>query len=115
MQFIAKALRIPMSPYKLRALADVVRGKNVAEALHWLTIHPTRRALPIKKVIQSAAGNAKHLKGMEENQLRVSKITIDEAHKVRYAKPGSMGRSNPQTRRFCHINVIVEPSRNKEL
>ena len=37
MQFVAKARYVRISPYKLRPLADVVRGKNVAYALNWLS------------------------------------------------------------------------------
>ena len=53
MQFNAKARYVRFSPYKLRPLADVVRGKNVSFALHWLATHAVKRIVPVQKVIES--------------------------------------------------------------
>jgi len=114
MQFVAKAFHVRMSPYKLRPLADVVRGKNVLDALHWLATHPVRRATPVKKVIESAAGNAKSLKGIDPKGLMIKEIKVDEGPAIRYFRPGAMGRSNPQKKRLSHISVIVQSTDTKE-
>jgi len=106
--FVAKAFHVRMSPYKLRSLADVVRGKNVSYALHWLATHPVRRATPVRKVIESAAGNAKDLEGISPEQLIVKEIKVDEGPTVRYFRPGAMGRANVQKKRLSHISVIVK-------
>jgi large subunit ribosomal protein L22 len=114
MQFVAKALFVRMSPYKLRPLADVVRGKNVLYALHWLATHPVRKATPVRKAIESAAGNAKNLKGIEPQGLVIQEIKVDEGPVIRYFRPGAMGRANGQKKRLCHISVIVKSIDNKE-
>ena len=114
MQFVAKAFHIRISPYKLRSLADVVRGKNVEYALHWLATYPVQKAQPVRKVIESAAGNAKHLKGLESSSLVISEIKVDEGPMVRYFRPGAMGRSNAQKKRLSHISVIVKSIKSKE-
>ena len=108
MQFVAKAKRIPYSPYKLRPLADVVRGKGVMAALGFLVTHQTKRVSPIKKVIESAAANAKNNKGVELQDLCVKEIRVDEGRIFRYYKPGSRGGARIQRRRFCHISVVLE-------
>lgn len=108
MQFIAKAKGIPFSPYKLRPLADVVRGKDVKYALGWLAIHQTKRVVPVKKVIESAVANAKDLQGIDPQNLCVKEIKVDEGRIFNYYKPGSMGRASAQRRRFSHISVILE-------
>lgn len=115
MQFIAKTFHVRMSPYKLRPLADVVRGKNVSYALHWLATHPVRRATPVRKVIESAAGNAKNLKGLEPQRLIVQEIRVDEGPVIRYFRPGAMGRANVQKKRLSHISVIVKAIDEKEV
>lgn len=114
MKFVARARHIRFSPEKMRPLADTVRGKNVSYALNWLTTCAVQRAIPIKKMIQSAASNAKSLQGIESNSLFVKIIHIDRAKKIRYFRPGAMGRSNPQTKRLCHMSVILESIEGKK-
>ena len=76
MHFSAKALYLPFSPYRLRLLADVVRGKNITYALAWLQTYKSRRAKPLQKVIASAVANAKSLKGVETGNLVIKKIRL---------------------------------------
>ena len=108
MQFKANAKHISISPYKLRGLVDVVRGKNAEYAIHWLTTQSLRRVQPIKKVLESAAANAKSLQGMEKKDLWVKEIRVDQGRIFRYFKPGSFGRASAQRRRFSHISVVLE-------
>ena len=108
MQFKANAKQIPISPYKLRALVDVVRGKNALFALQWLSTQSLRRVLPITKVLESAVANAKDLKGIEKQDLWVKDIRVDQGRIFQYFKPGSFGRAAAQRRRFSHISVVLE-------
>ena len=108
MQFNAKARFLRFSPYKLRPLVDVVRGKSVPKALQWLAACPVKRALPITKLIESAAGNAKDLNSLEKNDLMILEIKIDNGPTRRYFKPGAMGRSNIYRRRSCHASVTLK-------
>ena len=109
MQFRAVGKFLRYSPYKLRPLADVIRGKRVAYALDWLSTCALMRAEPIKKVLASAAANAKHASGHETKELIIKDIRIDEGPRHRYFRPGAMGRSNPYMKRLSHVQVIVEP------
>ena len=115
MQFNAKARYVRFSPYKLRPLADVVRGKNVLFALHWLATHAVQRIVPVQKAIESAAANAKQQGNLDKERLYVDEIRVDEGPAYKYYKPGAMGRSNPQKRRLSHISVILKPlAENKD-
>jgi large subunit ribosomal protein L22 len=109
MQFNAKARYIPFSPYKLRPIADVIRGKNVHQALAWLTTCALQRVVPLKKVIESAAANAMDLKGIALSDLVIKEICVDQGPIRRYFKPGAMGRSSIQRSRKSHIHVVLEP------
>ncbi len=109
MQFNARARNIRFSPFKLRPLADMIRGKNVDYALSWLATSSLKRAEPIAKVVASAAANALNRQGVEIDKLKIKEIRIDQGPAYRYYKPGAMGRSNMYKKRFSHINVIVEP------
>ena len=108
MQFGAKAKYIRYSPYKLRPLADVLRGKNVRYALNWLTTCPLQKVRPIKKLIESAAANAKSLQNVDANALTIKTICVDQGPSYRYFKPGAMGRANPCKKRLSHISVVLE-------
>jgi large subunit ribosomal protein L22 len=115
MRFMAKARFIRYSPYKLRPLADVIRGKNVRYALDWLTTVPVQRVMPLKKVIESAVANAKNGKNIEATELLIKDIRVDQGPIFRYFKPGAMGRANPQRKRLSHISVVLEHLVTKEV
>ncbi|MGA9530634.1 MAG: 50S ribosomal protein L22 [Candidatus Babeliales bacterium] len=110
MVFKAVARWVKVSPYKLRRFADVVRGKNVDEALHWLDqkAFGIRRTEPLRKTIVSAAANAKHLKGLDAEGLFIKELRVDQGPIFKYYKPGAMGRGNVYRKRLSHIEVIVE-------
>jgi large subunit ribosomal protein L22 len=109
MQFVAKSRYIRFSPYKLRPLVDVIRGKNVKYALNWLEICALKRAVPIKKIVESAAANAKNLQNIDIENLAISDIRVDEGPSYHYSKPGAMGRSDIQRKRLSHIKVVLTP------
>jgi large subunit ribosomal protein L22 len=114
MQFVAKARYLRYSPYKLRPLADVVRGKNVAMALDWLSTHAVQRTVPVKKALESAAANAKNIHNLNTVDLIVKDIRVDQGPIYRYFKPGAMGRSNIYRKRFSHISIVLEPMHRKD-
>lgn len=113
MQFVAKAKYIKYSPYKLRPLVDVIRGKNVAYALNWLTTYGTKRSTPIKKVLESAIANAKNLNQVDAKELAVKEIRVDQGPIRKYFKPGAMGRASVQRKRQSHISIILESKSEK--
>jgi len=115
MLFTAKSKFVRCSPYKLRPLVDVVRGKTARYALDWLSTCAMQRACPIKKTVASAVANANTLKNVEVDDLRVKEIRVDEGPQHRYFKPGAMGRSNPYLKRLCHISVVLESADNQEV
>ena len=107
-EFSAKAKFIRISPYKLRPVVDVIRGKNVQFALQWLATYSVKKAEPIKKALASAAANAAHLKNVKTVDLAIKDIRVDQGPIYRYFKPGAMGRANPQRKRFSHISIVLE-------
>lgn len=92
------------SPRKVRLVTDLVKGKKVADAIAALSFLPKRAALPVKKLIESAADNAKQ-KGEEVADLRVTDIRVDSAGMLVRGMPRAMGRSAPIRRRRSRIFV----------
>ncbi len=114
MQFIANSKYVWYSPYKLRPLADVIRGKNALDALKWLTLYGTKRSIPLRKTLVSAMANAKDRESLQPADLRVCEVRIDQGPIRQSHKPGAQGRAMPQRRRQCHIMIVVESKKKKE-
>lgn len=108
MQFVAKSRFVKYSPYKLRPLVAVIRGKNAHYALGWLATYQSQRVLPIRKVLESAVANAKNLQDVGPHDLVVKEIRVDQGPIMRYYKAGAMGRASIQRKRFSHISVVLE-------
>jgi large subunit ribosomal protein L22 len=107
MQFTAKARFVHYSPYKLRPIADVVRGKTASYALAWLTTYKNQRTIALEKILKSCVANAKNMNVAQE-LLVVRQICVDQGPIHRYFKPGAQGRAMTQRKRLCHISVVLE-------
>lgn len=117
MQFCAKARYIKFSPFKLRPVADVIRGKNAQFALNWLATHGSQRTEPVRKVLKSAVANAIQQGKCDPAELFIKDLRVDQGPMYRYFKPGAMGRSTILRKRFSHIQVVVQPGQpsNKKI
>ncbi len=103
----AQARNIPMSAQKVRLVVDLVRGKNVTEALTTLKFTQARAAHPVYKVVASAMANGEENFGVSRDDLFVYKIFADEAPTRKWRRFGARGRFKPWLRRSSHITVIL--------
>ena len=99
-------------PRKVRLVTELVKGKKVSDALATLAFLPKRASLPIAKLIQSAAANAKN-KGEDPETLRIKNITVDDAGMLVRMMPRAMGRGAPIRRRKSSIIVTLGHSASK--
>lgn len=107
METIAKHKHARSSAQKVRLVADQVRGLLVERAIDLLSFSDKKAAGLVKKVLQSAVANAENNFGVETDSLRVSKILVDEASRIRRMHARAKGRSNRIIKRTCHISVAV--------
>ena len=119
--FSASHMHARMSPYKARPVIDLVRGKNVDDAMSILEWQDRRAAPMIRKVIQSALANASNDLGVKLNRLVVSDARVDGGPLLGGRKrfmPRAMGRAFPIRKRTCHILVTLaegpEPAPKKK-
>jgi large subunit ribosomal protein L22 len=94
-------------PRKVRLVTELVKGKKVQQALNELSFLPKRAALPVYKLIASAAANATS-KGAKIEDLRVENITVDSAGMLVKYMPRAMGRAAPVRRRKSQISVFLK-------
>lgn len=102
---IAKYIRV--SPRKMKPIADLVRGKNVKEALAILKYTPRKGARIFLKVMNSAVANAENNHEMALDNLYVAQIYANQGPVMKRFKAGSMGRANPIKHRTSHVGVAV--------
>ncbi len=107
MEVTAKLRFARISPQKCRLVADQVRGKPVEQALQILGFSPKKAAGIVKKVLESAIANAEHNEGADIDELKVSRIMVDEGPTMRRWKPRAKGRVNHILKRTSHVTVMV--------
>ena len=96
-----------LSAQKGRLVADMIRGKSVAEALDLLTFSPQKGAAIVKKVLESAIANAEHNDGADVDELSVASIFVDEGMTMKRIRPRAKGRADRIFKRTSHITVKV--------
>jgi len=110
----AVARHIRMSPYKVRTVLALVRGKSVNEALAILEHTPKISREPIEKVIKSAAANAEHNGGHARSELFIAEVFADQGPTLKRMQPVSKGRGHSILKRTSHITVILDAIGGKE-
>ena len=103
---VAKYVRI--SPYKVRTVLDLIRGKSVREAQAILEHSVNGGAAPAKKVLMSAVANAEHNQGMDRGDLYVAECFADGGAMLKRMQPVSKGRGHAILKRTSHITVILD-------
>ncbi|MDY6367534.1 MAG: 50S ribosomal protein L22 [Clostridia bacterium] len=103
---VAKHVRI--SPYKVRIVLDIIRGKGYKEAVAILENTPKAASEPIKKVLMSAAANAEHNLGMDKDNLFVAKAYADQGPTLKRVMPRAQGRAFRILKRTSHITIVLD-------
>ena len=102
-----------ISARKVRALADLVRGKFLDEALDLLKYQPERGARMLEKVLLSARGNAQDPeqnqgKSVRAENLVVTDARIDGGPMFKRIRPRARGMAFGVLKRTSHISVTLE-------
>ena len=102
----AKYLRI--SPFKVRPIADRIRGLSYRESLAILTHLPHKGARMLRKVVKSAGDNAlAQNRDLRPDALYVKTLLIDEGPRLRRIWIRGRGRADLLRKRLSHISVIL--------
>jgi large subunit ribosomal protein L22 len=114
MEAIAKAKYLKGSPRKARLVIDLIRGRNVSQALAILKFTNKRAAEPIAKCLNSAIANATYL--AEQNNIAVDPddlwvktcfVDMGPTKHRRRMRPAPQGRAYREQRHYCHITIEV--------
>ena len=97
-----------MSPSKLKPVTDLVRGKDLNEALTILKFTPGKGSELVEKVVKSAAANAENNHEMNLDDLYVAEINANQGPTMKRWRPGAQGRAGMILKRTSHINVVLK-------
>ncbi|MFH1225865.1 MAG: 50S ribosomal protein L22 [bacterium] len=107
METTAKLRFLRMSPLKVRAIADVIRGLGVAEAQKQLQFANRLASRPVLKLLNSAIANAENNHDLIKDNLYVKEIRVDQGPTLKRWQPKAHGRATPLRRRSSHISIIL--------
>lgn len=108
MEVKAKLSYARVGEQKARLVADLVRGKNVSEALKTLQVLNKKSALIIKKLVESAVANADYKKTIDLDKLFIKTIYVDQGTVLKRFRPRAQGRATGVRKKTSHINVVLD-------
>ncbi|MCB9064902.1 MAG: 50S ribosomal protein L22 [Chitinophagales bacterium] len=114
MEAVARLRNYPTSPRKMRLLADLIRGKNVEEALGILKFSPKHNSVALEKLLLSAIANwgvKNEGADVDGADLYVKTIMVDGARVLKRMQPAPQGRAYRIRKRSNHVTIVVD-SRN---
>jgi large subunit ribosomal protein L22 len=108
MEARAVSRHVRIAPRKARLVADLIRGKNVGDALMILDFVPRKGARLLAKTLKAVIANAEHQQRVDVDRLFVRHITIDGGPTMKRFLPRAHGRATPIRKRSSHITIVVD-------
>lgn len=109
MEVKAKLKHTRSTPRKARLVADLIRGKNVNEAMNILIFTRKKAAVTIQKLLKSAIANAEeNHKVLDVDDLYVKSIRVDKGVVWKRSIPRARGTATPIIKRMSHITIILD-------
>ncbi|GIP41492.1 50S ribosomal protein L22 [Paenibacillus sp. J31TS4] len=107
MQATANARYIRLAPRKVQLVIDLIRGKEVGEAIAILR-HTPRSASPVvEKILNAAIANAEHNHQLDPNKLVVTQAYVNQGPTIKRFRPRAQGRASRINKRTSHITLVV--------
>ena len=104
----AHAKNIRISSRKAGIVLDLIRGKDVRQALAILEFTPKAASPVIYKVLKSAIANAVNNREMDESTLYVAECYANPGPTLKRYVARSRGSASPMLKRTCHISVVLD-------
>jgi large subunit ribosomal protein L22 len=109
----AHARFVRHSPFKVRQVLDLVRGKHVPDAYVMLDYANRRPAEPIRKLLDSAVANAEHNHSLDMDELIIAQAYADEGPTLKRFQPRARGRVGRIRKRTSHITIVLSDGRDE--
>ena len=106
----AKLNNSPISPRKMRLVADQIRGEDINSALTFLKFSPKEASRRLEKLLISAISNWQSKNeslDIETSQLFVKEIRVDSAGMLKRIRTAPQGRAHRIRKRSNHVTLIL--------
>ena len=113
--YFASLNNFPTSPRKMRLVADMIRGKEVLQALDMLKYSSKAASIPMEKLLKSALANWETKNDgakPEDQKLYVSSVQVDSAKMLKRFQPAPQGRAHRIRKRSNHITLFIDSKEN---
>lgn len=97
-----------ISARKVKIVADLIRGKDVNEALAIVKFTPKASSEVIEKLLKSAIANAENNHGMKSNNLYVDQIFANQGPTLKRIRPAAKGSAVRIRKRTSHITIVLK-------
>ena len=104
----AHAKYIRISSRKVKIVIDLIRGKNVDDALAILQYTPKAAAPVVHKLLSSAIANAVNNNEMDRKSLYVAEVYANPGPTLKRYVARSRGSASPMLKRTSHISVVLD-------
>ena len=109
MPYVAKHRFARIAPRKARLILDLVRGRDVDDAINLLKFHKQRAGVFVEKIIRSAVANANEQETANiRSTLYVAKAWVDPGPVIKRFQPKDRGKAYPINKRTSHLVVTVD-------
>lgn len=105
---------VRMGPRKVRRFADLVRGKELAEARAILGVQSSPAAHVLRRTMESAAANAENNHDLDPEELTVAQAVVDGGFAIPRVRPRARGRADRVRKPTCHVTVILSDHVDEE-
>lgn len=107
MESSAKLRYARLSAQKARLVVDLVRGRNVQDALTVLKYSPQKAAGVVSKLVASAVANAEQKGVSDVDRLYVKQVFVNQGPALKRFIPRAMGRASRIRKPTSHITVVL--------
>jgi large subunit ribosomal protein L22 len=106
---------LPVSPYKIRQVLDLVRGLPVDDAIRVLQLCQKDAADKVLKLLDSAVANAEHNRQLPADELYLARVWADEGPTRKSGQARARGRYFRVRKRSSHVTIILARYGTEEL
>lgn len=107
MEATANARFIRIAPRKVQLVIDLIRGKEVGEAISILRHTPKAASPVVEKILNAAIANAEHNHSLDPAKLVITKAYVNQGPTMKRFRERAMGRASRINKRTSHITLVV--------
>jgi large subunit ribosomal protein L22 len=111
---MAKVKYVRISSSKVKLVIDLIRGKNVMEAIAVLKNTPKAASSIVEKLLNSAIANAENNQGLLKDDLIIAEVFADQGPTLKRFRPRAQGRATKIRKRTSHITIILDSAVKEE-